>query len=71
MNTLTPEQQTIVDRIAEQAANLDETFGSYTLADAIRRGSQHTEQAHGWGTGEQACALHAAALDAKALGYIK
>lgn len=71
MSTITEEQQQVIDRIAEQAAKLDETFGRYTLADAIRRGSQHTKQATGWGTGEEACALHAAALDAVALGYIQ
>lgn len=71
MTAVTQEQQQVIDRIAEQAANLDENFGSYTLADAIRRGSQYTEQAYGWGSGEKACTLHAAALDAMALGYLK
>lgn len=71
MSTVTQEQQQVIDEIAAQAANLDESFGSYTLADAIRRGSQFTEQEFNWGSGRKACALHAAALDAKALGYVK
>jgi hypothetical protein len=39
---------------------------NYTLADAIREGSQVSEQAHGWGGGEKACAMHAAVIAAKA-----
>lgn len=42
----------------------------YTLADAIREGSRHTTQATGWGDGETACALSAAAIGAKARGYL-
>lgn len=71
MSTVTEEQQRVIDEIQKQAEALDETFGSYTFADAIRRGSQHTTQAYGWGDGENACALHAAALDARALGYTR
>lgn len=43
---------------------------SVSLGDLIRRGSQNTEQARGWGKGGEACALSAAALEAKDLGYI-
>lgn len=67
--TITKEQQDVIDRIAEQVDNV-EKIGTYTLADAIREGSSFTEKANGWGTGEQACALHAAALAAKTRGYI-
>lgn len=41
-----------------------------SLGDLIRRGSTKTEQANGWGSGGDACALSAAALEAKDLGYI-
>lgn len=41
-----------------------------TLADAIRAGSTVTEQAYGWGDGQSACALSAAALYAKAHGFL-
>lgn len=41
-----------------------------SLGDLIRRGSTNTEQANGWGSGGEACALSAAALEAKDLGYI-
>lgn len=31
-----------------------------SISDAIRLGSSNTEQAVGWGRGDQMCALHAA-----------
>lgn len=43
---------------------------SYTLADAMREGSQVTTQEYGWGSGATACALSAARLAARARGYI-
>ena len=42
---------------------------SYTLADAMREGSRVSKQYAGWGGGEYACALSAAAIAAKARGY--
>lgn len=50
---------------------MDVLSQGYTLADAIREGSQVTEQAHAWGTGATACALSAAYLAARARGFIK
>ena len=44
---------------------------NYRLSDAIREGATVTEQANGWGDGENACALHAAVISAKARGYLK
>lgn len=44
---------------------------NYRLSDAIREGSQVTEQAKGWGDGESACAMHAAVIAAHARGYMK
>lgn len=44
---------------------------SVSLGDLIRRGSATTIQADGWGSGGEACALSAAALEAKSLGWIK
>ena len=44
---------------------------NYTLADAIREGSKVTRQeVGGWGDGETACALTAAAVAVKARGYV-
>ena len=44
----------------------------YTLADAIREGSKVSKQeVGGWGDGETACALTAAAIAVKARGYVK
>lgn len=42
----------------------------YSLADAIRDGVKVTEKANGWGAGEQACALSAAAIAAQAKGLL-
>lgn len=44
---------------------------NYTLADAIREGSTVSDQAIGWGEGENACALHAAVIACKARGYME
>lgn len=42
----------------------------YTLADAIREGSQVSSQAYNWGNGDSACALTAAFVAAKSRGYV-
>lgn len=68
---LNPEQTKVVEEIRENNPIDIEGIGSYTIADAIRRGAEATDQAKGWGGGRKACALHAAALDAVATGYIQ
>jgi hypothetical protein len=40
---------------------------SYTLADAIRGGSEVTEQEFGWGSEGRACAMTAAAVHIMAM----
>jgi uridine phosphorylase len=70
---LTEEQ--VVEKIKEQVISVDEAkelarSTEYRLSDAIREGAQVTLHAIGWGAGEQACALSAAALAAKARGLI-
>lgn len=61
-------------KVDELAATIDEigmeVATSYTLADAIREGAGVTEKAIGWGNGDSACALTAAAIAAKARGYV-
>lgn len=48
-----------------------EVLTSYTLADAIREGSTVSDQAkHGWGDGDQQCAMHAAVTAALARHYL-
>lgn len=42
----------------------------YSLADAIRDGGKVTEETVGWGAGNRACALSAAAIAAKAKGLL-
>lgn len=58
------------DIITELQAKELEVLTRYTLADAIREGASVTDQAHGWGSGGDACALSAARLAAKARGYL-
>lgn len=68
-----------MSKIDEKAAELEAMLGEielrtmeYTLADAIREGSSVTEQAYNWGDGyNNACALTAAVISAKARGFIK
>lgn len=68
--TLTPLEQA-TEKVREQISDKDlERMTSYTLADAIREGSSVTTQAYNWGNGETACALTAAAIAAKARGYL-
>lgn len=44
---------------------------NYRLSDAIREGSTVTgHEQQGWGDGENACALHAGIIAAKARGYL-
>ncbi len=68
-------------KIDQKAAELNEQLKSelgeielrtmeYTLADAIREGSSVTTQAYNWGNGETACALSAAAIAARARGFV-
>lgn len=66
-NTDTRTENEIISDL--QAKELD-VLTSYTLGDAIREGASVTEQAHGWGSGGNACALSAARLAAKARGYL-
>jgi hypothetical protein len=49
---------------------LDLLTKPYSLADAIRDGIKVTEKARGWGSGNRACALSAAAIAAKSKGLI-
>ena len=75
---ITIEEKTVTtqDKIVELRGILDATEVkelerlNYRLSDAIREGASITEQAHGWGTGANACALHAAVISAKARGYL-
>ena len=60
-------EQTVIDEL--RALELD-TMTRYTLADAIREGSQVTQQVYGWGSGGMACALSAARLAARSRGYL-
>lgn len=44
---------------------------NFRLSDAIREGSKVSDQAYDWGDGENACALSAAVMSAKARGYMQ
>jgi hypothetical protein len=48
-----------------------QVIGNFTLADAIREGSQVTTQARDWGSVQTtACAMTAAAISARSRGYM-
>jgi len=49
---------------------LEEMSRPYRLSDAIREGSLVTTQAYDWGNGENACAMSAAVMAARAHGYM-
>ena len=72
-----------MNKIDEKAAELSEALKAelgeielkvttgYTLADAIREGSKVTEHSQqGWGNGNNACALSAGVIAARARGYL-
>jgi hypothetical protein len=61
----------VVEAIRQDLSGIEEKVMTPSLADLIRAGSQHTEKEEGWGSGDTACALSAAALGATALGVIK
>jgi hypothetical protein len=68
MNTTTEQ---VVQSIKDDLAQIEEkVLLNTTVADLIRMGAPHSVQASGWGSGEQACALSAAALAAAAIGII-
>lgn len=67
-----------VDELTEKFAEMEKGLEvdqikrmNYRLSDAIREGSTVTEQANGWGDGEQACAMHAAVIAARARGFME
>jgi hypothetical protein len=67
------ELQEILD--AETQATLGEIelnvlTAPYSLADAIRDGIKVSNKSNGWGSGNMACALSAAAIAAKAKGLL-
>lgn len=72
VETITTEATTTTPDIDTAAlAEIEEqVVTGISLGDLIRRGSTTTIQADGWGSGGEACALSAAALEAKGLGYI-
>lgn len=61
---LTKELQAMLD-------DIELTTRDYTLADAIREGSRVTEQkTGGWGNGDNACAMSAGIIAARARGLM-
>ena len=60
----------VADKLREQLSEIEmDVLTSYTLSDAMREGCKVSKQYPGWGGGEYACALSAAAIAAKARGY--
>lgn len=58
----------VIERIAEDLAGIEDRVARFSLSDAIRLGAEHSTQAYGWGSGEDACALTAALMAARAAG---
>lgn len=69
MATKTQEKTEELRKLITQAEGAEIARMNYRLSDAIREGSSVTNQANGWGEGENACALHAAVIAADARGY--
>lgn len=68
-------QEEVISDIKTQIESLMEADAlqrstEYRLSDAIREGASQTTHYAGWGSGENACALSAAALAMKARGII-
>ncbi len=59
------------DTAAELRGIEGDVLMNYTLADAIREGSEVTDQAYTWEKDGKVCALSAAVLAAKARHYIQ
>lgn len=70
MQTIT--RETKADELREMLTDIEMTVVTegITLSRLIREGCQVTEKADGWGEGNSACALSAAAIAAKARGLI-
>lgn len=70
--TATPTEHPAIDRIMADLAAIElDVTTSFTLADAMREGSSVTSKREGgWVDGNQACALGAAYLSARARGYV-
>ena len=67
------ELQEVLDAETQAALGkieLDVLTAPYSLADAIRDGIKVSDKTRGWGQGNMACALSAAAIAAKAKGLL-
>lgn len=67
-----PEFTTAVEHLQADLAEIEErVVAGYSLSDAMREGCSVTDQAKNhFGYGNQACAMSAAAIAAKARGYL-
>ena len=65
-------QHPAIDKLRAELAGIEmNVLTNYTLADAIREGSTVTDQKiGGWVEGDNACALGAGFLAAKARGFL-
>lgn len=63
-----PAVETISEELRKEIEEAGDNVSRFSLADAIRLGSNGTEQARNWGDEGSACALSAAALACKAKG---
>lgn len=73
MNSATEQKSSVVDetarRIREELGVIEmDVLTNTTLADAVRGGSECSEQEYGWGNGDRMCAWSAAGAWARAQG---
>lgn len=75
MSTITAGTRTqdeVVEALRTTLSGIEESVVTQvSIADLIRKGASETTMAKGWGDADSACALSAAGLAAKALGYIE
>lgn len=73
MNKIDEKAAQISDQLKNELGAIElDVVSNTTLADVMRLGAQHTKQSYNWGDGyETACALTAATLAGKSLGFIK
>jgi hypothetical protein len=71
MNKVDEKAVELSDQLRAELGVIELRSMEYTLADAIREGSSVTTQAYAWGDGENACALTAGVIAARARGFIR
>lgn len=71
MSTIQKKASEISEDLKRDLAEIEAVSKEPTLADMMRMGAKHTDQAVGWGDGyATACALTSAAIAARGAGLV-